>query len=77
MTEFDEGPTSLSPAIEVVGKGNAQSYIILFGSYKNETEPPVIKALNINTPASESVTLTCPKVLILFSVLTCILDKLH
>lgn len=64
VTEFDGGPNPLTPAIEVIGKGNTQSYIILFGSYKNETESPVMKALNINTPANKSVTLTCPKIVI-------------
>ena len=47
VPEFDDGPVQVSNAIHVVGKSNAQSYIILFGSYKNKTEPPVIKALNI------------------------------
>ena len=65
MAEFDEGPIPLSPAVKVIGRGNAQSYIILFGSYKNETEPPVIKALNINTPVSKSITLF-PNIITLF-----------
>lgn len=66
MAEFDEGPFPLSPAVKVIGRGNAQSYIILFGSYKNETEPPVIRALNINTLVSKSVTLVCPNIITLF-----------
>lgn len=68
VPEFDEGPMPLSPAIEVIGRGNAQSYIILFGSYKNETEPPVIKALNINLPSCESAT-TCSKIVIITAVI--------
>lgn len=69
VPEFDDGPIPLSPSIEVIGRGSAQSYIILFGSYKNETEPPVIKALNINMPISKSTTITRPEnIIIMFSV---------
>jgi hypothetical protein len=68
VTEFDEGPIPLSSAIEVVGRGNAQSYIILFGSYRNQTEPPMVKALNLKTlSASTVITYTCQKMVILFS----------
>lgn len=70
VLEFDDGPTPLSAAIEVVGRNSAQSYLILFGSYKNESEPPVLKALNINMLARGYRTVPLKKEIIILAVLT-------
>lgn len=71
VEEFDDGPVQLANPINVVGMGNAQSYIVLFGIFNNQTEPPVLKALNIHMLASESRITMCTKiVIILASIIT-------
>ena len=52
VSEFEKGPIPLSHAIQVAGHNSAQSYIIMFGSHMNETEPPAITAFSVNVPAS-------------------------
>ena len=74
VPEFDGGPIPLSDEIKVVGRGNAQSYIILFGSYKNETEPPMITALNMDIPAS-ACTFTVGYQYVLFSMASLIVSQ--
>lgn len=69
MPEFDHGPVPLSAAIQVVGKGNIQSYVILFGSYNNETEPPVIRALNIEVLSNKTLQIGVSKKNLMFMLL--------
>ncbi len=72
MPEFDSGPAPLTSAIEFNAQGGIQSYIVLFGNFESESEPPVISALNV-IPNKSNIPFLYKSVLAISLIITVIL----
>ena len=65
MPQFDNGPTPLTSAIEFSAQGGIQSYIVLFGSFESESEPPVMSALNVLPANRSNIPFLCKNIFVI------------